>query len=204
MRIDAHEVTPRAGASVLDAARDLSIEIPTLCHHPALPPDDSCRMCLVEIEGRTGLHPACVLPATDDLVVRTESPAVRAARRHVLRLLLAHYRPGVGKERNELLELARRHGVRAPAGWSGAPSGVDESNPFIRVDHGACIRCWRCVRACDLLNGVTAIGVGCRLGLRVADGRIVGTSPDWDGPANHGLLGVKGRFGWAQRSCATS
>jgi formate dehydrogenase alpha subunit len=258
--IDARQVTPREGTSVLDAALGVSIPIPTLCHHPALPPDGSCRMCLVEIEGWAGLHPACVLPATDDLVVHTDTPAVQAARRHVLGLLLTHYRPGVGKTQNELFELAQRYGVKALAGPPAAAPRVDESNPFIRVDHGACIRCWRCVRACDVLNGVTAIGVferggkahigfgadgpmqesacefcgmceavcptdaltskpapslgassgaervvstlcsycgvGCRLGLRFAAGRIVGTSPDWDGPANHGLLCVKGRFGW--------
>jgi formate dehydrogenase major subunit/formate dehydrogenase alpha subunit len=259
--IDARRVTPRAGESVLDAARHASIAIPTLCHHPALPPDGSCRMCVVEVEGWTGLHPACVLPATGGLVVHTDTPAVQAARRHVLRLLLTHYRPGVGKTPHELFELARRYHVEPLAPPPSAPPRVDDSNPFIRVDHGSCIRCWRCVRACDLLNGVAAIGVferggeahigfgadgtmqesvcefcgmceavcptdaltakpalpvvpssgvervvgtlcgycgvGCRLDLHVAADRIVGTSPDWEGPANHGLLCVKGRFGWS-------
>jgi formate dehydrogenase alpha subunit len=212
-------------------------------------------MCLVEIEGYPGLHPACVMPAAAGLGVRTESPAVTSARRHILRLLLASYRPGRGKEHNELLALAARYGVRPPPTSPDQPASVDESNPFIRVDRGACIRCWRCVRACDRLNGVTAIGifgrggqahigfgadgsmqdspcefcgmceavcptdaltlarpataatravstvcsycgVGCRLRLEVAGGRIVATTPDWDGPANHGLLCIKGRFGW--------
>jgi predicted molibdopterin-dependent oxidoreductase YjgC len=180
---------------------------------------------------------------------------VQAARRQVLRLLLADYRPGLGKTANELLTLAARYEVTSPPAAPGRAATVDESNPFIRVDHGACIRCWRCVRACDRLNGVTAIGifgrggharigfgadgrmqdsscefcgmceavcptdaltrarrssaptqavstvcsycgVGWRLHLEVADGRIVATTPDWDGPANHGLLCVKGRFGW--------
>ncbi|HEX6210181.1 MAG TPA: formate dehydrogenase subunit alpha [Methylomirabilota bacterium] len=256
MIVDGRHVSVAAGASILDAARAVGIAIPGLCYHPTLPADGSCRMCLVEIDRRPGLHPACVLPAGDDLVVHTETAPVQAARRQLLQLLLGGYRPGSGKAHNELLALAARYGVTSPLGPPGPAAAVDESNPFIRVDHGACIRCWRCVRACDRLNGVTAIavfgrgadarigfgadgamqdstcefcgmceavcptdaltrqpspadappravstlcsycGVGCRLHVEVAGGRIVGTSPDWNGPANHGLLCVKGRFGW--------
>ena len=255
MIVDGRAVPVTPGASILTAAAAAGIAIPTLCHHPALPPDGSCRICLVEVDGRPGLHPACVQPAGPDLVVQTESAVVQAARRHLLGLLLAGYRPGAGKAHNELLALAAHYGVTPPAAPPAVPGLVDESNPFIRVDHGACIRCWRCVRACDRLNGVTAIGifgrgaaahigfgadgtmqdstcefcgmceavcptdaltprpraavatravstlcgycgVGCRLTLEIAQDRIVGTTPDWDGPANHGLLCVKGRFGW--------
>jgi formate dehydrogenase alpha subunit len=253
--VDGREAPAPPGASILEAARAAGTTIPALCHHPSLPPDGSCRMCLVEIEGRPGLHPACVVPAQAGLVVHTESPKVQAARRHLLGLLLGSYRSGRGKARNELLTLATRYGVPPPAAPSGPAARVDESNPFIRVDHGACIRCWRCVRACDRLNGVTAIGifgrggdahigfgadgpmqdsscefcgmceavcptdaltvwplapaptrrvstvcgycgVGCRLDLEVAGDRIVAATPDWNAPANHGLLCVKGRFGW--------
>jgi formate dehydrogenase alpha subunit len=253
--LDGHEIRAATGASIFEAARAAGTRIPALCHHPALPPDGSCRMCLVEIDGRPGLHAACVVPAEAGLVVRTETPAAQAARRHLLRLLLAGYRPGRGTPDNELLALAARYGVPAPAAPRPRPAAVDVSNPFIQVDHGACIRCWRCVRACDRLNGVTAIGVfgrgdaahigfgadgpmhespcefcgmceavcptdaltvatpapaaerlastlcsycgvGCRVQLAIAGERIVGTVPDWGGPANHGLLCVKGRFGW--------
>jgi formate dehydrogenase alpha subunit len=259
MIIDGRDVTVGPGATILDAAHRAGISVPTLCHHPALPPDGSCRMCLVEIEGQHGLHPACAIPAADGLVVHTDTEASRSARRNTLRLLLARYRAGAGRADNELLALADRYGVTSPTTDASPAPPVDDSNPFIRVDRGACIRCWRCVRACDLLNGVTAIGifdrderahigfghdgamqdsacefcgmceavcptdaltakplpgshrahperaastvcgycgVGCRVDLHLADGRIVGTSPDWRAPANHGLLCVKGRFGW--------
>lgn len=259
MIIDGLVVTPRPGASVLDTALEAGIAIPTLCHHPALPPDGSCRVCLVEIEGHAGLHPACVLPAADHLVVHTGSDAILGERRSILRLLLHRYRPGTGRAANELLALAQRHGLDAPREAPGATLPIDISNPFIRVDRNACIHCWRCVRACDRLNGVTAIGVfgrgehaqigfgadgamqdstcefcgmcesvcptdaltlrdldrageaaasasvsalcsycgvGCRLRYHTAGARIVFTSPDWAAPANHGLLCVKGRFGW--------
>jgi formate dehydrogenase alpha subunit len=216
-------------------------------------------MCLVEIEGRHGLHPACAHPAADGLVVHTDTEGTRSARRNTLRLLLGGYRPGAGRPGNELLTLAERWGVTGLTADAAPAPPVDDSNPFIQVDRGACIRCWRCVRACDLLNGVSAIGifgrderahigfghdgpmqdsacefcgmceavcptdaltakplpraprsrparaastvcsycgVGCRVDLHLADGHIVGTSPDWGAPANHGLVCVKGRFGW--------
>jgi len=257
MIIDGKTVPAAPGASLLEAAREAGVFIPALCHHPALPADGSCRICLVEVEGRRGLHPACTLPAADGLVVRTDTANSRALRESLLRLMLARYAPGVGRADNELLSLASRYGVSAPALRAAPALAVDDSNPFIRVDRNACIHCWRCVRACDLLNGVGAIGVfgrgeeahigfgqdgsmqdsscefcgmceavcptdaltvktarppgeaartastlcsycgvGCRLNVHVADGRIVSTSPDWHAPANHGLLCVKGRFGW--------
>jgi formate dehydrogenase alpha subunit len=258
--IDGRRVEVAANASILEAAASAGVAIPVLCHHPALPPDGSCRMCLVEVTGHPGLHPACVVPVAAGLEIETDTAEVQAARRHVLQLLLERYRPGAGRHDNELLSLAARHGLSVRGVPRPPDIPVDESNPFIRVDRDACIHCWRCVRACDLLNGVTAIGVfgrgeeahigfgldgpmqesvcefcgmceavcptdaltlkalapepapgsvapavstlcsycgvGCRLNIHVAGARIVSTSPDWAGPANHGLLCVKGRFGW--------
>ena len=112
--IDGRPVIVPAGTSVLEAARQAGVTIPALCHHPALPADGSCRLCLVEVEGRGGLHASCALPVSPGLRVATETPAVLAARRHVLRLLLARYRPGAGRRDNELLALAVRYGVPLP------------------------------------------------------------------------------------------
>lgn len=256
MFVNGCAVTPRPGWSILDAARSLGVAVPTLCHHPALPPDGSCRLCVVEIEGRPGLHPACVQPAADGLRVRTDTPATATARRNALSLLLHRYRPRRGTVDNELIALARAHGLSADGAPRVPGDRIDESDPFLRFDPAACIRCWRCVRACEHLNGIAAIGifgrgedvrigfgldqpmvvspcescgmceavcptdaltvkhapgarvaptastlcsycgVGCRLLVRVEGARVVGTEPDWRAPANHGLLCVKGRFGW--------
>jgi formate dehydrogenase major subunit/formate dehydrogenase alpha subunit len=257
MVVNGHAVTPVAGSSILDAARAAGVEIPTLCHHPALPPDGSCRLCVVAIDGRPGLHPACVEPAAAGLRVTTDTAATRSARRDALALLLRRYRPRPGTRDNELLSLARAHGLGANGTGPTPDRAVDESDPFLRFDPAACIHCWRCVRACERLNGVAAIGVfgrgegarigfgldqpmvastcescgmceavcptdaftvktgapspaaraaaticgycgvGCRLTVHVADGRVVATEPRWGAPANHGLLCVKGRFGWS-------
>ena len=96
MIIDGRDVPAGPDSTILDAAQRAGISVPTLCHHPSLPPDGSCRMCLVEIDGRDGLHPACTFPAADGMVVRTESPATRSARRNALRLLSATTGPGPG------------------------------------------------------------------------------------------------------------
>ena len=256
MVVNGHAVTPAAGWSILDAARVAGITIPTLCHHAALPPDGSCRLCVVEIDGRPGLHPACVEPAVGGRRVQTDTPATKAARRNVLALLLRRYRPRPGTADNEFLALVRAHGLDAGGASPVPPARADESDPFLRFDPAACVRCWRCVRACERLNGVAAIGVfgrgadarigfgldqpmvaspcescgmceavcptdaftvkggmpaptaratticsycgvGCRLAVRVDQGRVVGTEPEWSAPANHGLACVKGRFGWS-------
>lgn len=136
MVVNSHAVTPGAGWSILDAARAAGAVVPTLCHHPALPPDGSCRLCVVEIDGRPGLHPACVEPAVGGARVQTDTPAARAARRNVLALLLHRYRPRPGTQDNELLDLARAHGVTANDAVPGPRAGVDESDPFLRFDPG--------------------------------------------------------------------
>ncbi len=89
--IDGRTIDVPAAVSALEAARRAGISIPALCYHPALPPDGSCRICLVEVGGRPGLHPSCVLPVSDSLEVQTETAAVQAERPNVLQLLFVHY-----------------------------------------------------------------------------------------------------------------
>ena len=257
MIVDGRAIAAQPGWSILDAARVAGVFVPTLCHHPALPPDGSCRLCVVEIEGRPGLHPACVTPADDSFAVRTDTPVTAAARPQMLARLLEHYVPRPETRDNELLALVRAYDINPTTPPRESARVVDESDPFLRFDPAACIRCWRCVRACEHLNGVRAIGVfgrgddarigfgfgepmadspcescgmceavcptdaltvkpappppgastastlcsycgvGCRLTMSVHNDRIVGTDVDWHAPANHGLLCVKGRFGWS-------
>ena len=72
------EVEP--GATVMDAAKKAGVDIPTLCHHPKLHPYGACRLCLVEVEGARTLVPSCTAPATDNMVVHTDTPRVKKAR----------------------------------------------------------------------------------------------------------------------------
>ncbi len=89
--IDGRPVSVAPGATVLDAARQLGIHIPTLCHVPGLEPSSSCFLCAVQVEGRRTLSPACALPVSDQMVITTDSPDIRRARRTALELLLSDH-----------------------------------------------------------------------------------------------------------------
>ncbi|MEW6546046.1 MAG: NADH-dependent [FeFe] hydrogenase, group A6 [Bacillota bacterium] len=173
LTIDGRLVQAPVGTTVLDAARQAGIRIPALCHHPALPPDGACRVCLVEVEGRQNLVPACQFPVAEGLKVRTNSPLVREARRTMVELLLARHPHDclscVRSGNCELQELARQVGARAGR-FAGQPPSleVDDSSPALTRDPGKCILCGRCVRMCSL-QGVGVLGFAYR-GLRTMVG----------------------------------
>ena len=142
MTVDGEQVSARSDETVLTVCRRLGKDIPTLCHHDALAPYASCRVCLVEATsgGRTTLVPSCQYPVSDGLVVQTDSPAVRDARRVVLELLLARC---PASER--IRELAAKYGVTETPYQSDDPEET-------------CILCGLCVRTCQELIGTSAIG----------------------------------------------
>jgi len=149
-----------AGTTVLEAARIAGIEIPTLCHHRDLSPTGSCRMCLVEIDGRHGQHAACTLPVDEAMAVRTESTALSESRRFVLDLLLDKYvetaSDRLDRGETEFEQCVRKHHPQALSKLrQGTPRFEPDSdpNPFIRVDLNKCILCTRCVRACNEIQG---------------------------------------------------
>src|SRR5512139_2107681 len=92
LQIDGREVVAKEGTSILEAARNAGIAIPTLCHHEKLEPYGACRICTVEVEagGRKNLVASCVYPVEQNLVVRTRSESVDEIRKMILELLLAH------------------------------------------------------------------------------------------------------------------
>jgi ferredoxin len=91
LTIDGRNVEVSPGATILDAARRLGIEVPTLCHAEGVPPAGSCFLCVVRVEGRANLVPSCVAPAEEGMVVTTASDEIRAARRTALELLLSDH-----------------------------------------------------------------------------------------------------------------
>ena len=86
--INGRKIQAKAGQTVYEAAAEAKVEIPVLCHHPALPPEGACRVCLVEIEKQRTLQPACTFPVTEGMVVHTHSPKVMEARKFALELLI--------------------------------------------------------------------------------------------------------------------
>jgi len=158
--IDGIETKVPFGMTVLDAARTVGVDIPTLCNHPDLKVAGVCRMCVVDIEGQRTLQAACVYPITNTLTVSTHTRRVRKARRHVLELLLSeHYGECYSCVRNgncELQALAEEYGIseftfRHPEKSRFAP---DLSSYSVMRDMDKCIRCRRCVRTCIDLQEV--------------------------------------------------
>ncbi len=168
LTIDGIPVRVPFGTSVLAAARQAGIRIPTLCHHDDLCVAGVCRICLVEIEGQRTLQASCAYPVTGPIKVRTQSATVRLARRHVLDLMLSeHYGHCLTCLRNrscELQALAREYGVD---GFRfGAPlaprHAIDRSSPAVVRDPNKCVLCRRCVRTCIDLQEVGALEVAGR------------------------------------------
>lgn len=163
--INGHEVQATPGDTILDAAKGVDVEIPTLCHDPRLDPMGSCRMCLVEIEGQRRLQPACAFRVYEGMVVTTESGRIDKHRKLLLSMLAADVRvdeDGVPAVRDETgLELRRhveRYGVGPTLARVDSPRELRiDVNPYIDFDPESCILCARCVRYCDEVEAVNAI-----------------------------------------------
>jgi predicted molibdopterin-dependent oxidoreductase YjgC len=162
LTINDQEVDAQHESTVLEAATQADIEIPTLCHHSSLKPVGACRMCLVEIEGQPTLQPACTFPVAEGMNVWTHSPRVQETRRFVLELLLSDHPLDCMTCNSagscELQDLMYEYGVeetRFPGQRHVYPT--DDPNPFIQRDYTKCILCRRCVRACQEINGVEAL-----------------------------------------------
>ncbi|MBA2565294.1 MAG: molybdopterin-dependent oxidoreductase, partial [Gemmatimonadetes bacterium] len=166
LTIDGREVTVAGGSTVWEAARELGIEVPVLCHDPKMRPVGVCRTCVVEVEGARVFPASCVRPAEPGMVVRTDTPRLEAQRRVLVELLMADHPTPCDKELRglacELERLARRYGVGNGSGplplESRPPRPRDDSSPVIAVDHSACILCDRCIRACDEVQSNMVIG----------------------------------------------
>lgn len=156
--IDDRCVEADAASSVLQAALGAGIKIPTLCHLADLTPEGVCRICVVEVQGMRSLAAACVLPVAEGMIVKTNTPAVIAARKMVIELLLAnHPQECLTCQRNlscELQRLAAEYGVHQLACQGERRGGtLYDDNPFIVRDTAKCVLCGRCVRVCKEVQG---------------------------------------------------
>ncbi len=163
LNIDGRDVTVPEGATVLEAARAAGIYVPTLCHDDDLEPYGACRMCMVEIEGIPGLPTACTTKAADGMVVRTDIEEVNEIRRTLCQMLIADHPEDCltcpSNQNCELQKIAHHLGVREQfLEHTQREAEKDESNPFFVRDLSRCILCGRCVRACQEIRGVGAIG----------------------------------------------
>ncbi|MDY8107571.1 formate dehydrogenase subunit alpha [Fulvimarina sp. 2208YS6-2-32] len=167
LTIDGREVTVPEGTSIMRAAAEAEISVPKLCATDMLDAFGSCRVCVVEIEGKGGTPASCTTPVGEGMVVRTESDRLSRIRKGVMELYVSDH-PGKWDERNgggdcELHEVADAVGlsqVRYDASERNHfDAELDESNPYFTFDSSKCIVCSRCVRACNEVQGTFALAV---------------------------------------------
>ncbi len=185
LTVDGEAISVPAGTSVMAAAMKLGTQIPKLCATDSLEPFGSCRMCLVEIEGRRGTPASCTTPAEEGMVVRTQSDKLHRLRKGVMELYISdHPLDCLTCAANgdcELQDTAGQVGLRdVRYGYDGdnhvKPSSdrylpKDESNPYFNYDPSKCIVCNRCVRACEETQGTFALTItGRGFDSRVAPG----------------------------------
>lgn len=156
------KVHAEEGMTIMDAAKSAGIAIPTLCHLKNLYPSGACRICSVEVEGQRGLIPSCAYPVTEGMVVETNSPRVRKARKTIVELLIENHPQDclicVRNKNCELQDLSAQYGIREHrfAGES-KEHAIDISSPSMERDPAKCILCGRCVRVCNEIQKVGAI-----------------------------------------------
>ncbi|MBQ9704094.1 MAG: iron hydrogenase small subunit [Clostridia bacterium] len=156
-------VTVPEGTTILQAAKQINVDIPSLCYLKDLNCIGACRVCVVEIVGRRGLTAACTYPVEEGMKVLTNTPAVRASRKTTLELILStHNRKCLSCERSgkcELQKLAADYGLdedRFAVEDELVP--IDYSTPYVVRDNNKCINCQRCIAACSKMQSVGAIG----------------------------------------------
>ncbi len=164
LTIDNIAVQVEENSTILDAAKKIGVNIPTLCYHEDLCVAGNCRVCVVEIEGRPRLETSCSTPAENNMVILTNSPKVRNSRKVITELLLSEHNEECTKcfknkncelqdlaseyynENQEYLDLVEDHNY-----------SIDKSSDALQYDPSKCVRCQRCVRTCAEIQGVSAI-----------------------------------------------
>src|SRR6476646_2767838 len=167
LTIDGQAVTVPAGTSIMRAAMEIGTQVPKLCATDSVDAFGSCRLCLVEIQGRAGTPASCTTPVAPGMVVSTQTERLKQIRRGVMELYISdHPLDCLTCAVNgdcELQDMAGAVGLREVrygyAGENHLDAKKDESNPYFTFDPSKCIVCSRCVRACDEQQGTLALTI---------------------------------------------
>jgi NADH dehydrogenase/NADH:ubiquinone oxidoreductase subunit G len=145
--MDGKEITVEDGKTILDAARENGIDIPTICFHEATTANGLCRMCVVEVEGMRVLQPACIVKAGANMKVQTRSQKVVRARKTILEMLASTMNLS---DAPEILSMMGEYGASAERfpDAERRESDVKDDNPMYVRDYSKCLLCWRCVQVC--------------------------------------------------------
>ena len=179
--IDDIEVSAAEGMTILEAAKQVGIWIPTLCYHPKISPSDSCRMCVVEIDGVTRPVTSCNTIVADGMIVKTDTPRLRAIRDEVMKLVLMDHPldcpicPAAGEcEIQNLTYRLNIYGSDYPVEKRNLP--VVRNWPLIEYNPNLCITCLRCVKVCHEVIGASALAlkeVGYQARIDTANGGVL-------------------------------
>src|SRR6202051_3001008 len=170
LTIDGQSITVPEGTSIMRAAMEAGTQIPKLCATDMVDAFGSCRLCLIEIEGRAGTPASCTTPAMQGLVVHTQTERLKRLRKGVMELYISdHPLDCLTCAANgdcELQDMAGAVGLREGrygyAGENHLADVKDQSNPYFTYDPAKCIVCSRCVRACDEVQGTFALTIAGR------------------------------------------
>lgn len=164
LTIDGMKVSVPDGSTILQAAKEVGIKIPTLCYHPDQAVKANCRVCVCEVEGNRLLQAACSQPVAEGMVIKTRSPKVIEARKTILELILSHHPQDclncIRNQNCELQDLAAEYFVRDNP-FENKVRGLakDFSTPSLFRDPDKCVLCRRCISACTAVQTVNALGL---------------------------------------------
>jgi bidirectional [NiFe] hydrogenase diaphorase subunit len=167
LSIDGQMVGAAEEQTILEAAHEAGIKIPTLCHLEGLAPIGACRICVVEIAGSPKLFPACVTKVAEGMEVRTNSERLQKYRRMIIELLFAERNHVcsvcVSNGHCELQSLAMEHGIdHVRYDYRHPQFELDLTHRLFGLDHNRCVLCTRCVRVCWYVEGAGTLNVSGR------------------------------------------
>ena len=147
LTIDGQQVSVEQGTTLLKAAQQIGVDIPTICWHQATTSNALCRICVVEVEGQRLLQPACIVKAAQDMKVQTKSERVKRARRTILEMLASTMDLS---DAPAILTMMEEYGASADRfpDAERRESEIKDDNPMYIRDYSKCLLCWRCVQVC--------------------------------------------------------
>jgi len=147
LTIDGQQTSVETGKTLLDAARENGMDVPTICYHDATTANGLCRMCVVEVEGMRVLQPACIVQAARDMKVQTRSEKVVRSRKTILEMLDSTMDLSEAPEIQVMMTDYSAEPNRFPDAVR-RESEVKDDNPMYVRDYSKCLLCWRCVQVC--------------------------------------------------------
>ena len=147
LEIDGQQVTVEPDTTLLDAAKQIGVEVPTICWHEATTSNALCRTCVVEVEGQRVLQPACIVKAAGGMKVQTRSERVMRARKTILEMLASTLDLSDAPEILSMMDEYGASSERFPEAER-REIEVKDDNPMYLRDYSKCVLCWRCVQVC--------------------------------------------------------